>query len=694
MNGLNTEAGMEQQVPVNFKSPHKRGPRFRYLTSSSDISDGSRSDDSSSSSSDASSEYGLLISITDDGICQLKFLEDTNLDQIHVNVYAPKALEDVKVLGGGGSGVAVFSGHHPEVGDLVMKHGGVKDLEDLFALASIAQELKKRGLDTDSPEQKEAAEEMQSRIPEFKAIYISPHHFRSRGEDLWKRLRGVMKSWALLSSTSLEKLSRHQGHGESSDDDDAAIPKEIQGDNINLFHDVHKFGKSLRLYEGDEDCFSFQLDTNKESFALVLPKHSSDFQSDRKVVDLKGDAFTNLKSIVDALLPIAHDKLFKFTLAQKTIGGMNPRTGNQVLYSGELNGSLLDNLVSQIIHVIHNLRTLTKPEEADIVDFIRAEVERFENGDVHNSADSLSQVSDDFVGNAIKKNFDPVKGRSKLLRELGAQFRNPVDLYLTDDEMCPAKHLGDVLRAGALMSDTFCDCPMEPTVLQPHTHFWRNILRRAVDERSSMSQAALTRIWNCGLADAGIHNLFLSETDLWMFDLGEPALQSIPGFLTKFLFSFFHTLGMEEREDKEWVIRFRLLGDKLALTPETADLLPKAYDAFEVALDRIIDEVFDGDNSLRWLLIQYVTLQLMSDTAFCLGKWQVKGGGRSRSANHNKDITKWLWRALWDVYVAYDINTQDSWYRLGVEHPLHRESTRLPKDFNLSDLNLPTDLDM
>ena len=111
-------------------------------------------------------------------------------------------------------------------------------------------------------------------------------------------------------------------------------------------------------------------------------------------------------------------------------------------------------------------------------------------------------------------------------------------------------------------------------------------------------------------------------------------------------------------------------------------------------MDRIIDEVFDGDNSLRWLLIQYVTLQLMSDTAFCLGKWQVKGGGRSRSANHNKDITKWLWRALWDVYVAYDINTQDSWYRLGVEHPLHRESTRLPKDFNLSDLNLPTDLDM
>jgi hypothetical protein len=190
-----------------------------------------------------------------------------------------------------------------------------------------------------------------------------------------------------------------------------------------------------------------------------------------------------------------------------------------------------------------------------------------------------------------------------------------------------------------------------------------------VDTRKSMSPTALQRIWTCGLTDAGIHNLFVTENDLFLFDLGEPQLQSLPGFLTKFLFSFFHTLGMEEDGQGSWVRRFDVQGEKLALTKETTELLPKAYDAFETCLDRIIEELLDGDGDLRWLLIQYVTLQLLSDTAFCLQRWEMKGGGRTRDHNHNKGIEKWLWRALWDVYVAFDINTQDSWARFEVEHP-------------------------
>jgi hypothetical protein len=176
------------------------------------------------------------------------------------------------------------------------------------------------------------------------------------------------------------------------------------------------------------------------------------------------------------------------------------------------------------------------------------------------------------------------------------------------------------------------------------------------------------------LTDAGIHNLFVSETDLFLFDLGEPQLQSLPGFLTKFLFSFFHTLGMQEDENKDWVRRFVFKGDKLALTEETIELLPKAYDAFETSLNRIVNEVLDGDQHIRWLLLQYVTLQLLSDTAFCLQKWEIKGGGRARDQNHNKGIEKWLWRALWDVYVAFDINTRESWARFEVEHPHFRAS--------------------
>jgi hypothetical protein len=148
----------------------------------------------------------------------------------------------------------------------------------------------------------------------------------------------------------------------------------------------------------------------------------------------------------------------------------------------------------------------------------------------------------------------------------------------------------------------------------------------------------------------------------------------MPGFMTKFLFSFFHTLGMQEDDNGEWVRRFVVEGPKLALTPETKDLLNDAYNAFEVALDGVIDNLFDGDQVLRWLLLQYVTLQLLSDAAFCVQRWEVKGGGRPRHGNHNVGLEKWLWRALWDCYVAFDINTADSWFRFDVENPQFRES--------------------
>lgn len=172
--------------------------------------------------------------------------------------------------------------------------------------------------------------------------------------------------------------------------------------------------------------------------------------------------------------------------------------------------------------------------------------------------------------------------------------------------------------------------------------------------------------------------MFLTEDSIWLFDLGPPQLYSAPAFLTKFLFSFFHTLGMEECPDDSdsWVRRFihNDMTGKLVPTADTTKLLAKAYEAFEVTLDRLIYELFDRDESLRWLLIQYVTLQLMSDASFCLQRWTIKGGGRTRDANHQKGIEKWLWRALWDMYVAFDINTNETWTRLYVEHPSTRES--------------------
>jgi len=380
-----------------------------------------------------------------------------------------------------------------------------------------------------------------------------------------------------------------------------------------------------------------------------------------------------LKMIYEGLLPIMVDNpSFKFTLAQQMIGGQHAKTGNQCLYERRLKGSLLDNLVTQFCEAVRNLQKLSLPDEVDVVEQIRGEVETLEN-EANPRADQISDLADQFTGNAIRKNFHPTKGRLRFFRRVCKDFREK-NLILTPEEEIPAMHLGSLLLDGALMSDTFEGASTEPTMLQPNEHFWMNLFGRAVDNRKNMSPNALKRIWNSGLADAGIHNLFLSEDELFFFDLGQPQLQSMPGFMTKFLFSFFHTLGMQEDENGDWIRRFVIKGDKLALTDYTKDLLPDAYDAFEFALDQIISDIFDDDQGLRWLLLQYVTLQLLSDASFCLQRWEMKGGGRSRADNHHQKLQKWLWRALWDVYVAFDINTVDSWLRFDVEHPNCRDS--------------------
>lgn len=271
---------------------------------------------------------------------------------------------------------------------------------------------------------------------------------------------------------------------------------------------------------------------------------------------------------------------------------------------------------------------------------------------------SLS-VADAFVGFAIRKNWHPEKGRFVRLQRMGNEFRSDL-LHLEVEERIPCRHLGILLKAASCMSASFEGSSPTPTALETkgcRLDTWRVLLKDATNLKC---KAALNRVFNSGLADAGIHNMFLSSDHIWLFDLGEPTLQPLPAFLTKFLFSFFHTLGMvDDKVNGGWVNRF-IPGEKLALTEETKRLLPKACDAFKVTLDRLVDVLFEGEEAVRGLLINYVTIQLLSDASFCLERWTIKGGGHTRASNHHKSIVEWPWRALWDIYVASHINTSES----------------------------------
>ena len=588
------------------------------------------------------------------------------------------------VLLGGGSGIAVFAGSHPELGDIVMKHGDFKDLKESYALATIAEELKKRG-ERNSRRSKEAALSMKSCLPEFKMIYISPQHVLLKKKELWGKLRHLVKiggysskiSSANTSSDSLGSIISKKTESVSSNKIGRRSTISSSSSSLSSLSDstVLTPGTSIRIYERDQAKAAVHLNekTKMPSLAIILPKKFTHCIDSGTVESSSNKEFDCLKQVYKGLSGIMRSHLFKFTLAQKRIGGTDAKTGSQCLYEGKLHGSLLANLISKFVETVHNLQQLTLSEEVDVADQVRAEVRKLE-ADPSSKADSISHMADQFMGNAIKKNFHPTKGRILFFKQSCEEFRKN-EVFLIPEEKLPAKHLGRLMESGTFMSDVFVGASSEPPMIKPSKNFWINLMGRAVDERKCMSPNALKQIWTSGLADAGIHNLFLNESDVFFFDLGEPQLQSIPGFMTKFLFSIFHVLGMQETDDGEWVRRFVPQKDKLGITKETTELLADAYDAYEVCMNRIIDEIFDGDQGLRWLLTQYVTAKLLSDAAFCLQRWKMKGGSQSREQNHNTGIERWLWRALWDSYVAFDINTKESWHRLKVEHPSCNEST-------------------
>ena len=93
----------------------------------------------------------------------------------------------------------------------------------------------------------------------------------------------------------------------------------------------------------------------------------------------------------------------------------------------------------------------------------------------------------------------------------------------------------------------------------------------------------------------------------------------------------------------------------LALTTETKAILPKVYDCFLTVLDSLVKNLFENDRKVRRLLLRYVVLQLLSDAAFCLERWQSKGGGCEKLGVFDRQLEKWLWRATWDYYICTDV---------------------------------------
>ena len=425
-------------------------------------------------------DFGLLITFDcADNTCQLQFVPDQHLESIHPNAYGPAALNDLAILGGGGSGVRVFRGAHPQLGPLVMKHGGYKDTKELFALATIAQDLEKR-----SPT---ARDDMKWRLPEYKMLYISPCHLRETSRELWtflSRTLGFRGSKPDL--TDLSEHSSSRATVETCDSEETETKREQ--------------GRDIRLFTSSTDD-KVHVTVNSSRLKVVLGSNeivheSSDYLYLRYGKD--GNGYSAFKALVDKLVPCQKKRFWKFTQAQKTIGGPSAKTGISYLSKGELCGETLETLISEYAKVIRNLQELTLPEEEMGVDKVRSEV-KYVTADPYMRPCDISDDVDAFVGFAIKKNWDPENGRFFVLRRMGSDFRAN-SLVLTKAEKLPCRLLGTILKPGSKMNAVFKDAPNIPTALDTKgfkLDTWRVLLRDAVNLRSSAALKRTLVLWYC-----------------------------------------------------------------------------------------------------------------------------------------------------------------------------------------------------
>ena len=398
---------------------------------------------------------------------------------------------------------------------------------------------------------------------------------------------------------------------------------------------------------------AIQMDVKSSMVIWTFPLPEVNTKSDTKSIVPQG--YDTLDQFTPLLAREQERRAWKCTLAQTRIGGPHAENGATVLLSKRLTGQLLQRTVQEFVQTMQYLRQLTLPHEERGVEAIRQEVKQLKESNTRN-ARRISQSANEYCGTAIWKNFQPSKGRFPRLRQVGQQMRAGNQLFLTPPEKVPATLLGRMLQPGAHWPDLFVSAPGDACVLDTIEVDWMHLLEMATQFENNPSVTNV--IWTCGLTDAGLHNTFISkDRGLELFDLGKPQLMPMPAFLTKFLMSFFHILGMEEDDADGWVCRFRhdKKTGKLSLTDRTKSLIPYVHKAFAYVMDHMITEVFDGDERVQELLLTYTVYQLVSDASFCLEKWETKGGGHERVNDRNMNLSKWLWRSIWDLYIATDV---------------------------------------
>jgi hypothetical protein len=299
---------------------------------------------------------------------------------------------------------------------------------------------------------------MKKRIPEFVMIYFSPFSLRDRGRGHW--------SDSVRPSENL--MQKDEDDTCNTDDESDSDDSEKDDTNDSTVDPTKRYiPRRIRLVEATDEVY---LDVRFNYVAFEIPGSTEQC----RIVE-NGHAF--LAELLEELIPAQQEQKWKFTVAQKKIGGSTAQNGAAVLTSGKLSGELLGRLIQDFISVIRDLRQVTLPSERMGVENVRKELR-----DLRLSRDvtNVSKTSDEFVGSAIKKNFAP-GGRFQLLRDIGRQFRKKT-LVLTEGERVPAHFLGRLLKPKVHLGSIFVNSPAPKSALDyflQDDDYWLDLLEHA-----------------------------------------------------------------------------------------------------------------------------------------------------------------------------------------------------------------------
>ena len=306
-------------------------------------------------------------------------------------------------------------------------------------------------------EVRNAMHDMQKRIPAFRMVYISPMHLRCRQGELihnsYLTSRIAPKQRSSLPcirdlkarrevEDSLPQAQRCEGsenemNGASTSRRHSSGGVDPKRQSITSTSSVTKKGRRIDLFGSDNTNDAFvdikpeQVDMCFGGSYCLRDISGTDIDDDSSCNPCRRsdgtDGYTTLMNFVEILREKQEEREWKFTLAQQSIGQFRGKDGkmqtaptaSSLLAQGKLKGPLLHQLIDSQIRVIRNLQLLTMPEEMESVEAVRDEYERIIHVRVSENrtvpAEEVSHLANDFVGKAIHKNFDPVKGRFAML---------------------------------------------------------------------------------------------------------------------------------------------------------------------------------------------------------------------------------------------------------------------------------------